>query len=79
MLDESDIFLQKVTLIMESPTERSKYNELVEFTDKLDFLRNHFIMKEMELRLLERKYLLSESTKKALVSMVDKIIARLEA
>ena len=28
MLEESDIFMSKVGLIMESPTERSKYKEL---------------------------------------------------
>ena len=79
MPSESDIFLQKVELIMESPTERNKYIGLASFSDKLSFLRNHFIMKEMELRLLERKYLLSESKQEELVSLIEGIIKKLEA
>lgn len=79
MLLESDLLLSKIQLIMESPTERNKYKNLASFTEKLDFLRNHFILQEMEIRLMERKYLLSPDTQQELMDSVDSIISKLES
>ncbi|UII23700.1 hypothetical protein [Fulvivirga ligni] len=61
---------------MESPTERNKYKGLGSINDRLDFLRNHFIMNEMAIRLLERKYLLSEDSRDDLLSSIDDIIKK---
>ena len=74
----SDRFISKVELIMDSPTERNKYKDLNSFDDKLSFLRGHFIMDEMSIRLLERKYLLSESTRDSLINMIEDIVLRSE-
>jgi hypothetical protein len=74
----SDRFISKVELIMDSPTERNKYKDLNSFDDKLSFLRGHFIMDEMSIRLLERKYLLSESTRDSLNNMIEDIVTRSE-
>ena len=76
MPDKQDAFLKKVCLIMESPTERSKYKDLDTFEEKISFLRGHFILNEMEIRLLERKYLLDSYTRDALLEKVDAIITR---
>ncbi|MEL7003278.1 MAG: hypothetical protein AAFN93_11170 [Bacteroidota bacterium] len=64
---------------MESPTERNKYKNLSSFNDKLEFLKNHFILHEMEIRLMERKYLLSTETQQDLMDNVDSIISKLES
>ncbi|UII24594.1 hypothetical protein LVD15_14810 [Fulvivirga maritima] len=76
MLHDSDVFMNKVELIMESPTERNKYKGLDTINERLDFLRNHFIMNEMAVRLLERKYLLSEESRDDLLSTIDDIIKK---
>lgn len=78
MIEESDVFLSKVELIMESPTERTKYKKLTSIEDKLQFLRSHFIMNEMAIRLLERKYLLNVSERDKLMNEIDEIISRLD-
>lgn len=74
MLEDSDIFLNKVELIMESPTERSKYKELKTIEEKLNFLRNHFVMNEMAIRLLERKYLIEVGERNRLMQEIDELI-----
>lgn len=79
MLLESDLLLSKIQLIMESPTERNRYKNLDTFNAKLNFLKTHFILQEMEVRLMERKYLLSPETQQELMSTVDAIIAKLES
>lgn len=63
---------------MDSPTERNKYKNLDTFEKKLSFLRSHFIMDEMSLRLLERKYLLSENSREYLMNVVEDIVTRSE-
>lgn len=78
MSSTSDRFINKVELIMDSPTERSKYKNLDTFEKKLSFLRSHFIMDEMSLRLLERKYLLSENSREYLMNVVEDIVTRSE-
>jgi len=74
MIQGSDIFMDKVGLIMESPTERSKYKRLGTIEEKLDFLRSHFIMNELAIRLLERKYLLKENDRDKLIQEIDELI-----
>jgi hypothetical protein len=76
MSEQTDVFLEKVTLIMESPTERNKYKGLTDINDKLDFLRNHFVMNEMAIRLLERKYLLNAKDRNTLMKEIDDLISR---
>ncbi|MEM9857627.1 MAG: hypothetical protein AAF843_09730 [Bacteroidota bacterium] len=61
---------------MESPTERSKYQELNSFQEKLSFIKNHFIMNDMAIRLMERQYLLNNEKKEELMRAVDDIIAQ---
>ncbi|MEM7110442.1 MAG: hypothetical protein AAF519_19595 [Bacteroidota bacterium] len=61
---------------MESPTERSKYQDLSSFQEKLSFIKNHFIMNDMAIRLMERQYLLNEDKKDELMRVVDDIIAQ---
>lgn len=78
MPSSSDRFINKVELIMDSPTERNKYKNLDTFEKKLSFLRSHFIMDEMSLRLLERKYLLSENSREYLMNVVEDIVTRSE-
>ena len=78
MSSSSDRFINKVELIMDSPTERNKYKKLDTFEKKLSFLRSHFIMDEMSLRLLERKYLLSENSREYLINVVEDIVTRSE-
>lgn len=63
---------------MESPTERMRYKELDTFKDKLQFIKNHFVMSDMAIRLLERQYLLSPGKKDELMMKVDSIIEGLE-
>lgn len=63
-------------MIMESPTERSKYQDLSSFQEKLSFIKNHFIMNDMAIRLMERQYLLNEDKKDELMRVVDDIIAQ---
>ncbi len=76
MFNDPDILISKVQMIMESPTERSKYQELTTFQEKLAFIKNHFIMNDMAVRLMERRYLLSEEKKDELMRTVDDIIAQ---
>ncbi len=78
MAQNSDRFLSKVELIMDSPTERNKFKQLSTFDDKIAFLRGHFIMDEMSIRLLERKYLLNESNRDSLVNQLEDIVLRSE-
>ncbi len=78
MAYSSDRFISKVELIMDSPTERNKYKSLDDFDKKLNFLRSHFIMDEMSLRLLERKYLLSENSRESLMNLIEDIVVRSE-
>ncbi|MEM9390382.1 MAG: hypothetical protein AAGA02_07910 [Bacteroidota bacterium] len=61
---------------MESPTERSKYQDLTSFQEKLSFIKNHFIMNDLAIRLMERQYLLSEEKQYELMQTVDDIIAQ---
>ena len=76
MAQNPDRFLSKVELIMDSPTERNKFKKLNSFDEKISFLRGHFIMDEMSIRLLERKYLLNESNREALVNQLEDILLR---
>ncbi|MDH5368254.1 MAG: hypothetical protein OEW67_14835 [Cyclobacteriaceae bacterium] len=76
MPEGSDVFLEKVGLIMESPTERNKYRDLNTIAEKLDFLRSHFIMNELAIRLLERKYLLNTHDRDQLLQEIDDLIKR---
>lgn len=78
MFNDPDILMSKVKMIMESPTERTKYQELTTFQEKLNFIRNHFIMNDMAIRLLERKYLLSNDKKEELMRSVDDIIDKID-
>ncbi|MEQ8925040.1 MAG: hypothetical protein RLO81_04460 [Fulvivirga sp.] len=78
MTEHSDRFISKVELIMDSPTERNKFKSLTNFDDKIAFLRGHFIMDEMSIRLLERKYLLSESSREILMNQLEDIVLRSE-
>lgn len=76
MFNDPDILISKVRMIMESPTERSKYQELNSFQEKLSFIKNHFIMNDMAIRLMERQYLLNNEKKEELMRAVDDIIAQ---
>ncbi len=76
MYNDPDILISKVQMIMESPTERAKYQELTSFQEKLSFIKNHFIMNDMAVRLLERRYLLNEDKRDELMRTVDDIIAK---
>ena len=76
MYNDPDILISKVQMIMESPTERAKYQELTTFHEKLSFIKNHFIMNDMAVRLLERRYLLNEDKRDELMRTVDDIIAK---
>lgn len=76
MFNDPDILISKVRMIMESPTERAKYQELKTFQEKLQFIKNHFIMNDMAIRLMERQYLLSQEKKDDLMRTVDDIIAQ---
>jgi hypothetical protein len=78
MDQEADILMQKVRFIMESPSERLKYKNLAAWQDKLHFLKTHFIMSDMAVRLLERQYLLSPDRRDELMSKVDQIIEKIE-
>ncbi|HNP17236.1 MAG TPA: hypothetical protein PKL31_02275 [Fulvivirga sp.] len=78
MAQISDRFISKVELIMDSPTERNKYKNLESFEAKLSFLRSHFIMDEMSIRLLERKYLLSAADREELMLSIEDIVTRLD-
>ena len=76
MFNDPDILISKVRMIMESPTERAKYQELKTFQEKLQFIKNHFIMNDMAIRLMDRQYLLSQDKKDDLMRTVDDIIAQ---
>ncbi|MCA6073397.1 hypothetical protein [Fulvivirga sedimenti] len=76
---DSDVLMQKLEFIMESPTERNRYKRLKSYKDKLNFLKNHFIMSDMAIRLLERQYLLSPDSQEELMNKVDQIISRMES
>ena len=78
MSEVHDPLLDKVRLIMESPTERSRYHALHSLKEKIEFIRSHFILKDREVRLLERKYLLSTSKTEELMEEVDNIINQME-
>jgi len=78
MSKPNDPLMTKVQLIMESPSERTKYKSLETFDEKIEFLKNHFILKDVEIRLLERKYLLSPSKREELIEEVDSLIKRLD-
>ncbi|MBL6445167.1 hypothetical protein JMN32_02530 [Fulvivirga sp. 29W222] len=75
---ESDLLMNKVELIMESPTERSKYKNMHSEDDRLAFFCNHFIMDDMSVRLMKRRYLLSKQHREAFIQSVDDIIEKLE-
>ncbi|MDX1629921.1 MAG: hypothetical protein R3345_14535 [Fulvivirga sp.] len=78
MSQSNDPVMSKVELIMESPSERNKYQQLNTFDEKIEFLRNHFILKDMEVRMLERRYLLSPTKREELIAEVDGLIKRME-
>lgn len=78
MSTKNDPLMAKVELIMESPSERSKYLDLETFEDKINFLKNHFILKDLEIRMLERKYLLSPSKREELIEEVNDLIKRMD-
>ena len=78
MSTKNDPLMAKVELIMESPSERSKYLDLETFEDKINFLKNHFILKDVEIRMLERKYLLSPSKREELIEEVNDLIKRMD-
>ena len=78
MSEVHDPLLDKVRLIMESPTERSRYHSLHSLKEKIEFIRTHFILKDLEIRLLERKYLLSPGKTDELMEEVDRIIDEME-
>ena len=78
MFNDPDILMSKVRMIMESPTERTKYQQLTTFQEKLDFIKTHFIMNDMAIRLLERKYLFSNEKRDELMRTVDDIIDKIE-
>ncbi|WP_040495496.1 hypothetical protein [Fulvivirga imtechensis] len=75
---ESDLLMNKVQLILESPTEREKYKNLESSDDKLSFLSNHFIMDDMTVRLIKRRYLLSEKYREELVQSIEDVIRKIE-
>jgi len=77
MSELNDPLMNKVRLIMESPSERSKYEQLDSFDEKISFLKNHFILKDVELRLLERRYLLSPEKREELIHEVNGLIKHL--
>ncbi|ELR73226.1 hypothetical protein C900_05275 [Fulvivirga imtechensis AK7] len=70
--------MNKVQLILESPTEREKYKNLESSDDKLSFLSNHFIMDDMTVRLIKRRYLLSEKYREELVQSIEDVIRKIE-
>ena len=78
MSEVHDPLLDKVRLIMESPTERNRYHALLSLKEKIEFIRSHFILKDLEVRLLERKYLLSPGKTEELMEEVDRIIDQME-
>ena len=78
MSEIHDPLLDKVRLIMESPTERSRYSSLNSLKEKIEFIRSHFILKDLEIRLLERKYLLTPGKTEELMEEVDRIINQIE-
>ncbi len=78
MSTKNDPLMAKVELIMESPSERSKYLDLETFEDKINFLKNHFILKDVEIRMLERKYLLSPSKREELIEEVNDLIKKMD-
>jgi len=78
MSTKNDPLMAKVELIMESPSERNKYLGLETFEDKINFLKNHFILKDVEIRMLERKYLLSPSKREELIEEVNDLIKRMD-
>ena len=78
MSTKNDPLMAKVELIMESPSERSKYLGLETFEDKISFLKNHFILKDIEIRMLERKYLLSPSKREELIDEVNDLIKKMD-
>lgn len=78
MSTKNDPLMAKVELIMESPSERTKYLDLETFEDKINFLKNHFILKDVEIRMLERKYLLSPSKREELIEEVNDLIKRMD-
>lgn len=75
---ESDLLMNKVQLILESPTEREKYKGLSSSDEKLSFLSNHFIMDDMSVRLIKRRYLLSKSYRDELVESIEDLIRKIE-
>jgi len=77
MSESNDPLMNKVQLIMESPSERSKYEQLSSFDEKISFLKNHFILKDVELRLLERRYLLSPDKREELIHEVNGLIKQI--
>lgn len=75
---ESDLLMNKVQLILESPTERSKYKNINTEDDRLAFFCNHFIMDDMSVRLIKRRYLLSKRHREEFIQSIDEIIDKLE-
>lgn len=75
---ESDLLMNKVQLILESPTEREKYKNLESTDEKLSFLSSHFIMDDMSVRLIKRRYLLSQQYRDEFVQSVEDIIRKIE-
>ena len=76
--DTSATLMDKVELILDSPSERIKYKSIQKDADRVSFFSNHFIMDDMSVRLLKRKYLLSEKNRKEFLEVVDELIWKLE-
>ena len=71
-----DLLLKKFDLILGTSEDIETYEQKQTFEEKLQYIKDHFLIKEMEIKLLERRFLLSEERRQELIETLDHIIQK---
>ena len=71
-----DLLIKKFNLILGTSEDIETYEKKKTFEEKLQYIKDHFLIKEMEIKLMERRFLLSEERRNELIKTLDDIIAK---
>lgn len=71
-----DLLIKKFNLILGTSEDIETYEQKKTFEEKLQYIKDHFLIKEMEVKLMERRFLLSEERRQELIETLDAIIAK---
>ena len=71
-----DLLIKKFNLILGTSEDIETFEQKRTFEEKLQYIKDHFLIKEMEIKLLERRFLLSEERRQELIETLDAIISK---